>query len=363
VTEPVATWRGAVLSGSRQISVEDVAVAERPSSGGWLAVEACGMCGSDWNWFANRPIPRPLILGHEIVGTIVDWWGETDRPDTPPGTRVVLEEAIPCGVCAICRSGRHRMCPRGGRYGGTALDRGPGLWGGYAERVFLSPSATAHAVPEGLDSQLATLFVPLSNGLSWLRAAGDLRPGESVLVIGVGQHGLATVAAARRLGAGVIVAAGRSGDGVRLEAARALGADLVVDTDRRPLAEAVAELVGSEGMDVIVDVTPLATTVIGDAVSLAAIGGRVIVAGVKNGARSPIDTDLLYRREITVRGVAARESWAIDAALAWLRAEPQAFEPFGSHPVGLGGVTDALLALGGEGGGERPLHAVVDPRC
>ena len=86
------------------------------------------------------------------------------------------------------------------------------------------------------------------------------------------------------------------------------------------------------------------------------------MAGVKNGAPSPIDTDILHRREVTVRGVSARESWAIDAALSWLAGEPRAFEPFGSMKVGLYDVGQALRALGGEAEGGRPLHAVVGPR-
>jgi alcohol dehydrogenase len=355
--------RAAVLGASRKVDVVHVTVSDPPPSGGWVAVEACGVCGSDWNWFANRAVPAPFILGHEIVGTIVDTWGETaPGAMAQVGTRIVVEEAIPCRACAICRSGRHRVCPQGGRYGRTALSRPPQLWGGCAELVFLDPSASVHVVPPGLDSDLATLFVPVSNGLSWLHSSAQLRPGESVLVIGVGQHGLATVAAARRLGAGVVMAAGRSGDDSRLEAARALGADVVINVDRRALADAVADVLGADGVDVIIDAAPLSTTVTGQAVTLAAIGGRVVVAGVKNGALSPIDTDVLHRREITVRGVAARESWAVDAALEWLHAQPQTFDPFGSLKVGLDSVTRALLALGGELAGDRPLHAVVDPR-
>jgi hypothetical protein len=59
--------------------------------------------------------------------------------------------------------------------------------------------------------------------------------------------------------------------------------------------------------------------------------------------------------------VAARESRAVDAALSWLATEPERFKPFGGLTVGLDDVEEALLALGGEGNGERPLHAVVVP--
>lgn len=354
----------AVLVQKRHLQVQQVRPGPLPPSGGWITVEACGMCGSDWNSFALRDVPEPFVLGHEIVGVVSEVWGEmATRPGVEVGSRVVLEEAIVCGVCALCRDGRHRLCPSGGRYGKTPLSAPPGLWGGYATAVFLAPGATVHRVPATLPSSLATLFVPISNGISWLRAAAGLRPGESVLVVGVGQHGLATVAAARHLGAGPVIAAGRTGDGARLSAALALGADRAVDTDRQPLHRAVAEVVGSGGVDVLVDVTPGATDVVGAAVTMCAVGGRVVVAGIKHGAPSAIDTDRLYQREITIRGVAARESWAVDAALAWLAANPQTFEPFESMTVGLGGASGALLALGGERGAQRPLHAVVDPRC
>jgi len=352
------------LEGQRQLHVRQIDPGVPPASGGWISVEACGMCGSDWSSFAVRDVAEPFILGHEIVGVISEAWGPVaEQACVVVGARVVLEEAIVCGACALCRDGRHRLCLGGGRYGRTSLTTAPGLWGGYATTVFLAPGATVHAVPDALPSALATLFVPLSNGISWLRSAAALRPGESVLVVGVGQHGLAAVAAARHLGAGTVMAAGRGGDSDRLAAAIALGADVVVDTDRRPLRQAVADVVGPGGVDVVIDVTPMATDVVGAAVELCAVGGRVVVAGVKHGATSPIDTDLLYQREITVRGVAARESWAIDAALAWLATAPETFEPFGSLTVGLDGAAAALLALGGERGSERPLHAVVDPRC
>jgi threonine dehydrogenase-like Zn-dependent dehydrogenase len=118
---------------------------------------------------------------------------------------------------------------------------------------------------------------------------------------------------------------------------------------------------GGLGADVIVDTTPVWTDALSTAMSLAAVGARIIVVGAKNGRTSPLDTDTLHRKEITVRGVAARESRAIDAALAWLAAEPQTFAPFGGYTVDLEHVEDALLALGGKGRGERPLHAVVVP--
>jgi alcohol dehydrogenase len=386
----------AVLSAPRAIEVVELPVRRLPGAGAWLEVEACGVCGSDWSWYAERAIPAPFVPGHEMIGRIVETWGEHGNPALRAGARVAIEEALPCWSCAVCRGGRHRLCPRSRRYGGTALDVAPGLWGGFAQHAYLAPATSAHLVPESLGAELATLFIPVANGLSWLRAAAGLRPGESAVVVGVGQHGLAAVAAARRCGAGTVVAVGRSGDDARLKAARRLGADLVIDADREDWAAAVLDATGrdatgrdatgrdamgrdatgrdatgreaaghasarSGGADVLVDTTPGATDILASAAGCVAAGGRIVVAGLKNGQSSPVPTDVLVRREIEIRGVAARESWAIDSALAWIAGDPELFAAFSSVTVGLRDVEHALLALGGEAGGERPVHAVVLP--
>jgi threonine dehydrogenase-like Zn-dependent dehydrogenase len=357
VTESLAV----VLSAPRTIEVRPVAAGPLPAAGAWLQVEACGICGSDWSWYAEREIPAPFVPGHEMVGRIVAAWGDHGNPAFRPGARVAVEEALPCWSCAECRGGRHRMCARSTRYGGTALGVAPALWGGFSRYTYLAPRTSAHAVPESLAAGLATLFIPVSNGLSWLRAAGRLQPGESVVVLGVGQHGLASVAAARRCGAGTVAAVGRSGDQARLDAAAKLGADIVLDADSGDWAAAVLGATGKRGADLLVDTTPGATGILATAVKCAAVGGRVIVAGLKHGASSPLPTDVLVRREIGVRGVAARESWAIDAALSWLAQDPALFGAFSTVTSGLTDVEQAILALGGEAGGVRPVHAVVEP--
>jgi threonine dehydrogenase-like Zn-dependent dehydrogenase len=356
----MTTVRAAVLSASRQLDVVSVPVSANAQSGGWVDVEACGICGSDWSWYAERPINDPFVPGHEIIGTIGELWGEMPL-GLRVGDRVALEEALPCQNCAACRAGRHRLCATSTRYGATSLATAPGLWGGFAERVYLSPRANVHRVPASLDRHVAPLFVPLSNGLSWLTSAGDLRPGDTVAVLGVGQHGLACVAAARRCGAGVIVATGRAGDAARLDAAKDLGADITVDVESVDLAAVLRECTSGDGVDVTVDTTPAATDVLAQAAASAAIGGRIVIAGLKSGRTSPVSTDLLVRRELSVRGVAARESWAIDSALHWLTEDPDAFAGFGSRVVGLDDVEQTLLGVGGQLPGERTVHAVVLP--
>jgi alcohol dehydrogenase len=361
VTGIVRESLAAVLSAPRTIEVRPVPAGPLPAAGAWLEIEACGVCGSDWSWYAERDIPAPFVPGHEMVGRVKRAWGDHGNAAFRPGARVAIEEALPCWSCAACRGGRHRLCPRSTRYGGTALDVAPALWGGFSRYTYLAPRTSAHAVPESLDAGLATLFIPVSNGLSWLRAAGRLQPGESVVVLGVGQHGLASVAAARRCGAGTVAAVGRAGDQARLDAAAKLGADLTLGASGEDWAAAVLEATDKRGADLLVDTTPGATDILASAARCVAIGGRVIVAGLKHGASSLVPTDVLVRREIEIRGVAARESWAIDAALTWMAQDPALFGAFSSVTVGLAEVERALLVLGGEAGDSRPVHAVVQP--
>ena len=250
----------AVLSAPRAIEVVPVPVGPRPAAGAWLEVEACGVCGSDWSWYAERPISAPFVPGHEIVGRITHTWGYHGNAAFEVGGRVAIEEALPCWSCAVCRSGRHRLCPRSTRYGGTPLATAPALWGGFSQYTYLAPGTSAHAVPSSLDADLATLFIPVSNGLSWVRSAGRLSPGESAAVIGVGQHGLACVAAARRCGSGTLVAVGRAGDQARLDAAVKLGADVIVDADREDWVAPVLAATDGLGADLLVDTAPAPPT-------------------------------------------------------------------------------------------------------
>jgi threonine dehydrogenase-like Zn-dependent dehydrogenase len=261
----------AVLSAPRAIEVVPVPVGPRPAAGAWLEVEACGVCGSDWSWYAERPISAPFVPGHEIVGRITHTWGYHGNAAFEVGGRVAIEEALPCWSCAVCRSGRHRLCPRSTRYGGTPLATAPALWGGFSQYTYLAPGTSAHAVPSSLDADLATLFIPVSNGLSWVRSAGRLSPGESAAVIGVGQHGLACVAAARRCGSGTLVAVGRAGDQARLDAAVKLGADVIVDADREDWVAAVLAATDGLGADLLVDTAPGATDILAGAVRCGAV--------------------------------------------------------------------------------------------
>lgn len=332
-----------------------------PEDGALLDVLACGLCGSDLaSLDGSKALEYPVVLGHEVVGTVSRASEEQlARWGVALGDRVVVEEALPCMSCDLCRDGLHRLCTRlGPRYGDSSLSVEPGLWGGFATTMHLHPASQVHRVPDEVDDASATLFIPLSNGLAWMRERGQVRPGQRVAVIGAGQHGIASALAALHLGAGAVAVVGTGEDTSRLRLAESFGCRSVVTTTTEADVAALVEVLGGRP-DVVLDMTPGATGPLRTSIEAAAVGGTVLWGGLKRGegtATVPVDT--LIRKELTLRGLYARPSWAILAALAWLASEPRLAELCqATYPLAdLRGAFDAATHPDPR---HRPLHVAV----
>ena len=142
---------------------------------------------------------------------------------------------MPCRACHDCLTGRYQACSRR-KYGHgvTGVDIEPALWGGFAEYMYISPNSVLHKVDKTLPAELAVMYNPLGAGVRWACHLGEAGLGDTVLVLGAGQRGLAAVIAARAAGAGTIIVTGLEADAHKLALARELGADhcIVVDGDQ-----------------------------------------------------------------------------------------------------------------------------------
>jgi glyoxylate carboligase len=146
--------------------------------------------------------------------------------------------------------------------------------------MYLHPHTVFHQVPKQLPVEIAVLFNPLAAGIRWATTEPDLRIGDTIVILGAGQRGLSCVIAAKAAGAGQIIVTDLARSANKLELAQDLGADAAIVADEENVVEAVKRLTGGQLADVVVDVTPVATQPILDAIEIVRFGGTVILAGV-----------------------------------------------------------------------------------
>jgi threonine dehydrogenase-like Zn-dependent dehydrogenase len=311
-----------------------------------------------------------VIPGHEVVGTI-----EEARPEVllqwglELGDRVAIEPNIPCGSCPHCVVGQYVACtsrtPAPLAHGFVPTSVEPALWGGYAESMYLSPRTVIHRVPSGLDAGTASLFNVVANGFQWACDIPNLRYGQSVLVLGAGQRGIAAVAAARAAGAGQIIATGLRSDARRLEAAVALGADATILADEGDVVESVRALTDGQLVDVAIDCSAGATQPVIDAIRSVVPGGTVVLAGMKHGRGAdgfPVDEVVV--RQIRVQGALSASFDAYRQALRFLATPMGAkLATYRTHELPLEQIAFALQVLGGERPEEQPIYVSVAPRA
>jgi threonine dehydrogenase-like Zn-dependent dehydrogenase len=361
----------AVAVDALRTEIQRFPLPEVAADDGVLKVDIAGICGTDWEIYQRKSRGRdlgPVILGHENVGRIAEVGDDAAaRWGVSAGDRVVVEEFLPCGRCRWCRSGRGRLCDatdsRGSasflRYGSTSINVPPSLWGGFGEYLYLHPNAIVHPIAD-IPDELASLFVPISNGLRWVIDVGGGTVGGSILIQGPGQHGLGCVVAAVAAGMTTIVVSGVS-DHRRLEVASELGAGHTIDAATEDVVDLVRDVTGGRGVDVVVDLAPGATGSVGSAVAAAAKGGVVVLAASKHGR--PVDVfsnDDVVRKELTIRGVRGRDPDAVERALQLISARRFPLELMSTHTFDLRDV-DKALRLVGERWDPAAIHVNVIP--
>src|SRR3989442_3801028 len=302
------TSRAVVQTAPRRLELRELPVPDIDDDSGLLRVEACGICGSDAEQYAGvLPVRLPVVPGHEPLG-VIERIGDraAKRWGVDVGDRVAVEAIIRCGHCRACLAGRYQLFRRRGgafRPGYVPLDRPPGLWGAYADYMYLDPLSIVHRVGKGIPASLAAMFNPLGAGFRWAVEIPATGPGDSVLVLGPGQRGLASVIAARAAGADTIIVTGLSRDARKLALARELGADHVIDVEREDARARVRELTGGRGAGVGVEVTPNPAEPGAEGLHYVAAGGRNVLGGVKGveGVAGLVG-GLVVVKEITIRG-------------------------------------------------------------
>src|SRR5262245_17192614 len=240
----------AVKVGPSTTELRELDLTPLPDDAPLMNVEAAGVCGTDGTQYRLPLRNGTLVMGHENVGHLARV-GKTfaSHKGLQEGDLVFLEHYLPCGHCEWDHIGEYRHCaatewfydPNAIRYGYTSIDVAPGLWGGFSHYVYLPLNAVLHRIPKGLTAEEAGLATPMSSGIQWALLDGGVDVGSTVLIQGPGQQGLCCVMASRQAGASRIIVTGTSRDARRLEVARTLGADAVIDVDTEDTLERIQQ--------------------------------------------------------------------------------------------------------------------------
>jgi L-iditol 2-dehydrogenase len=259
------------------IRIEEAARPEVGPGDILVRARACGICSGDiMPWYIRRK--APLVLGHEPVGVVEETGA--DVRDFRPGDRVFVHHHAPCFECAACRRGEYVQCPTW-----RATNLRPG---GMAEYFLVSAANLRDtlALPEAVADADGVLVEPAACVVKSLRRA-RLRPGESILIIGLGIMGMMHVKLARQMGAGTIIGA----DLFELRAARAkeLGADHAIVVAGDNLVEQVREITGGAMADVVI-VGPGSGKAISTGIAAAGKGATVV-----QFTATPPDEEMIVR--------------------------------------------------------------------
>ncbi len=353
-----------VQTAKRELTPMDIDIPEIDDESAILQLEACGICGSDYEQFEDvLRTPMPVIPGHEPLGRIAKIGDQAAvRWGVDVGDRVAVETMLSCRHCDPCLGGSYHLCDHRKIYSYVPLGEWPGLWGGYAQYMFLHKNSVVHRVDPALPAPLAVMFNPLGAGFRWAVEMPNTQLGDTVVILGPGQRGLASVVACREVGAGDIIVTGLAADADKFKVAKSFGADHCIDVDNEDPVRRVKELTGGRGADVVIDVSAYATQPVVDAMRMVKTGGKVVLAGVK-GFKTVDDfvSDFVVTKEIQVMGAMGVTSKGYKAAIRLIESGKVDLMQMHTHDFDLADASLAIRTLAREIPDDASIHSCLIP--
>ena len=289
--------KAAVLEALGVIVVKEVPTPKPGDEEVLVKVRSCAVCGSDLRIFrsGNSRVHLPQILGHEIAGEVVQVGAHVTKLKV--GDKIAVGADIPCGQCSFCEGGIGNNCQ-------TNYAMGYQYAGGFAEYVLLNQMVMnfgpVHKIPDNADYAEYSLAEPLGCVLNALERS-PIVIGDTVVIIGCGPIGCMMMPVMKKMGAARIIGVERSP--MRQEIALQNGADFIVNPNDGNIVEAVLNLTGGLGADVIFTATPV-PEMQACAVRMAKNRARINFFGGLPATTGPvpIDTNLIHYKELIISG-------------------------------------------------------------
>lgn len=313
----------------KPFEIREFPIPEPRGGGLTLNITRSNICGSELHiWRGDGRLgsvvtPKGRILGHEATGRVhalgegltTDWSGAP----VAEGDRIAYQYFRPCGRCRNCMRGMSEACKQSFSVQRGSLDEWPFTRGSFADYIYLHPGQAFFKVPENVtDTMVVSANCALAQVIMGLERV-DVTLGDRVVVQGCGGLGVYACAVAKERGAETVIAI----DGIddRLQLAGQMGADHLLDfreLDDRQRIEAVRELTGGEGADVVVEVVG-SVSVINEGLRMLAWGGRYLEIGVfYTGTQFALDPGRLVGQNQRIEAVGSYDALSLQRAIQFL---------------------------------------------
>lgn len=274
--------KAAVFYGPGDIRVEDVSEPQVEPDGILIQVKACGICGSDLHIYKLGGQVEPgLVMGHEFSGDVIEVGANV--ADIKKGDRVIATGWKPCGECKWCQSGQPLLCTQ-------IKIIGIGFPGAFAERVSVplaGVNVNVFPLADEMSYEIGATVEPLSVAV-YAATTAEPASENTVVVLGAGAIGQCVLQVFKAMGVGKVIVSETSK--MRLELAKAMGADVVINAAEEDPVERVREATSEMGADIVVECAGVPAT-FHQAIEMVARRGKIMLVGVYE---EPIQWEPLY---------------------------------------------------------------------
>lgn len=279
--------------GYDQMEFIDLSVPEATDDKVLIKVAYTGICGSDIHTFKGeyKNPTTPVVLGHEFSGQVVAVGDKVQKVKL--GDRVTSETTFTvCNECDYCKEKQYNLCPH--RKGiGTQQN-------GSMANYVLAREESIHLLPDGLSYEGAAMSEPLACCVHAMYQKSRLELQDKIIIMGPGPIGLFLLQIAKEIGAFVIMT-GITKDAHRLELAKKMGADVIVDTMQEDLAKVVEEVTDGYGVDKVYDASG-ALPAVNASLPLMRKQGIFVQVGLFRDKMNELDLETIIQREIEYVG-------------------------------------------------------------
>jgi len=260
-----------------------------------VKIEYVGVCGSDLHYFEKGRIGDfivqfPFVLGHECSGTIVGLGDGVKKFKS--GDRITIEPGIVCGTSKYCKSGRYNLCPDMQFWATPPYD-------GVFQEYVAYPENQCFKLPDSISTMEGALMEPLAVGFH-AAAQADAHLGQTAMVMGSGCIGLVSLLALKAKGVSKVIVTDVID--VRLDKAKELGAEVVINSSREDVVERIMKETDGEGVDIVIDTSGL-NVCMDQAVRGTCMGGTIVCVGYPPSGETVVPMSVAINKELTIKTI------------------------------------------------------------